>query len=168
MFWLTARGAASPQIGAYWENAWGLLMSVGFLHSNGNCPDSLTARPSSSDRPRSDRPVPQSFRGLLPARQQLATSPWLPPTALQHPGSTSPRPPVRRESTANRPRTHAPTRTHALIIFETRQIYSTASLAASSDHHQCFCCIVFSFLDRGAGEEKEAGPLPALDPDRSR
>lgn len=123
----------------------GLLMSGGFLHSNGGgCPASvrLTAR---SDRPA----LPSSL--LL-----LATTPWLPPTALQLTGSTSPKPakpaPVicstwstasSTRSTSNRPRTHA------LINFETRQICSTAS----SQHRLIITSVSAApalFLDRVA------------------
>lgn len=133
----------------------GLLMSVGFLHSNGNCPDNLV-QACSSDRPRSDRPVPKAPEVSLPARQQLATSPC---GSLPLPCSFQAPLPLDRQFDENpQPTDHASThpRTHALIIFETRQICSTASLAASSDHHQCFCCIVF-FVSRPSSRRTRRG-----------
>lgn len=134
----------------------GLLMSAGFLHSNGNCPDSLTLFFSSSDRPRSDRPVPKALLACSTAARYQSLAPSHCPAAprLHFPSTAS------STRIHSQPATHP--RTHALIIFETRQIYSTASLAASSDHHQCFCCIVFLFLD--STEEQNKNKKKKLDP----
>lgn len=119
----------------------GLLMSAGFLHSNGNCPDSLTLFFSSSDRPRSDRPVPKALLACSTAARYQSLAPSHCPAAPRlHFPSTASSTRIHSQP-ATHPRTHAPTRSsfskHVKFIPRLRSQHRLiiTSVSAAS----CFC-----------------------------